>query len=93
MTTLEALIAVAALAVVEGLLCGVLIRRVDGLKRRLDIAVSAAEDAARAAAMSAPGGIDPEVVMTLLRAGQPVSLDAVYAIMERQNGPPPAVAS
>ena len=80
-------IALGLLAIFEGALCAFLLRRVDILQRRLDVAVGAAEDAARAAALAYPGGIDPEVVITLLRSGQPVTLDSVYAHMERQSEP------
>lgn len=80
----HAVFILAGLAILEGALCAYLVRRTEQFKRRLDIAVRAAEDAARAAALAAPGGIDPEVVIGLLRTGQPTSLDSVYAVMERQ---------
>ena len=72
----------------EGALCAFLLKRINRLKKRLNVAVAAAEDAARAAALASPGGIDPEVVISLLRAGQPVTLDAVYAYMEQQARTP-----
>lgn len=75
-----------SLAAVLALLCLVMIARVERLKDRLHIAQAAAEDAARAAALAAPGGIDPEVVVDLLRKGERPTLDAVYATMQRRAG-------
>jgi uncharacterized membrane protein len=72
------------LAILEAVISLFLIIRMRKIKKQLDIAATAAEDAARAAALAAPGGIDPEVVIGLLRAGQPTTLDNVYAIMEQQ---------
>lgn len=74
------------LAVLLGVVCIVLLARVERLKDRLHIAQAAAEDAARAAALAAPGGIDPEVVVELLRTGERPTLDAVYATMQRRGG-------
>ncbi len=76
---------VACLAVLEGFFCALLLRRVERMKARLRVAVAAAEDAARAAALSLPGGIDPEVVISLLRSGRPTSLESVYQLMEQQT--------
>jgi hypothetical protein len=77
-----------ALVLIEGGLCFFLFTRITGLRKRLDVAIRSAEDAARAAALASPGGIDPEVVIALLRSGQPVTLDAVYAEMEQQARTP-----
>jgi hypothetical protein len=82
----QPVIAVGALAVVLALLCIVLIARVERLKDRLHVAKAAAEDAAKAAALAAPGGIDPDVVAELLRTGERPTLDAVYATMQRRAG-------
>jgi hypothetical protein len=82
----QPVIAVGALAVVLALLCIVLIARVERLKDRLHVARAAAEDAAKAAALAAPGGIDPEVVADLLRTGERPTLDAVYATMQQRAG-------
>jgi hypothetical protein len=82
----QPVIAVGALAVVLALLCIVLIARVERLKDRLHIAQAAAEDAAKAAALAAPGGIDPDVVADLLRTGERPTLDAVYATMQQRAG-------
>jgi hypothetical protein len=82
----QPVIAVGALAVVLALLCIVLIARVERLKDRLHIAKAAAEDAAKAAALAAPGGIDPDVVAELLRTGERPTLDAVYATMQQRTG-------
>ena len=78
-------LSVGVLAMIEGCLCAVLIRRVHVVKARLYRARSAAEDAARAAALAAPGSIDPEVVIQLLRSGQPATLDNVHAAMEQRE--------
>jgi hypothetical protein len=82
----QPVIAVGALAVVLALLCIVLIARVERLKDRLHVARAAAEDAAKAAALAAPGGIDPDVVADLLRTGERPTLDAVYATMQQRAG-------
>ena len=63
----------------------ILTRRVMRLRKRLRLARAAAEEAARAAAMAAPGGIDPEVVIDVLRRGVPPTLDTVYATMQRKE--------
>jgi hypothetical protein len=81
----QPVLAVGALAIVLGLLCIALLARVERLKDRLHIAQGAAEDAARAAALAAPGGIDPDVVLELLRTGERPTLDAVYATMQRRT--------
>lgn len=72
------------IAIVLALLCIAMVARVERLKDRLHVAQAAAEDAARAAALAAPGGIDPEVVVELLRSGERPTLDAVYATMQRR---------
>ena len=82
----QPVIAVGALAVVLALLCIALIARVERLKDRLHVAKAAAEDAAKAAALAAPGGIDPDVVADLLRTGERPTLDAVYATMQQRAG-------
>jgi hypothetical protein len=82
----QPVIAVGTLAVVLALLCIVLIARVERLKDRLHVAKAAAEDAAQAAALAAPGGIDPDVVADLLRTGERPTLDAVYATMQQRAG-------
>ena len=74
----------AVLAVAEGFICFFLLRRIEALNLKVEAAATAAEDSARAAALAAPGGIDPEVVINLLRSGRPASLDAVYTMMQRQ---------
>jgi hypothetical protein len=75
----------AGLAVLEGLMVAFLIRRNERMAERLHRAREAAEDAARAAALAAPGGIDPEIVIHLLRTGQPTTLDNVHALMEQRE--------
>ncbi len=77
---------VGAVALVLALLCVVLVARIERLKDRLHVAKAAAEDAAQAAALAAPGGIDPEVVAELLRTGERPTLDAVYTAMQRRAG-------
>lgn len=77
-------VALALLALVLGFLCSYLLRRLKVIGDRLRIAERAAEEAARAAALASPGGIDPEVVLELLREGRPPTLDNVYAAMQRR---------
>lgn len=72
-------------AIAEGILAAWLYRRNDDLRLRLRRANDAAEDAARAAALAAPGGIDPEIVIHLLRTGQAATLDVVHDLMERRE--------
>ncbi len=60
-------------------------RQIINLKARLASAVEAAEDAARAAALAAPGAIDPEAVLLMIRAGQTPTLDSVSDLMRRQE--------
>jgi hypothetical protein len=86
-------VAVALLAVVLGFLCSYLLRRLTVLHRRLRSAEMAAEEAARAAALAAPGGIDPEVVMQLLHDGRPATLDNVYALMQHRESAGAAVVA
>ena len=78
----QPILAIAALAVVLALLCITLIARIERLKDRLHVAQAAAEDAAKAAALAAPGGIDPDVVADILRKGERPTLDGVYATMQ-----------
>jgi hypothetical protein len=80
-------VALALLAVVLGFLCSYLLRRQKVMSKRLRIAENAAEEAARAAALAAPGGIDPEVVIELLRDGRPPTLDNIYAVMQSRELP------
>jgi hypothetical protein len=82
----QPVIAIGAVAALLTLLCIALAARVERLKDRLHIAQSAAEDAAKAAALAAPGGIDPDVVADLLRMGERPTLDAVYANMQQRAG-------
>ncbi|MGH7722960.1 MAG: hypothetical protein ACRENL_09065 [Candidatus Dormibacteria bacterium] len=84
----QPVIAIGALAALLALLCIALVARVERLKDRLHIAQAAAEDAARAAALAAPGGIDPDVVAELLATGQRPTLDAIYATMQRRAASP-----
>jgi hypothetical protein len=82
----QPVIMVGAVALILALLCVVLIARIERLKDRLHVAKSAAEDAAQAAALAAPGGIDPDVVAELLRTGERPTLDSVYTAMQRRTG-------
>ncbi len=72
------------LAAVEGVIAVHLSRNVRRLEERLRIAAEAAEDAARAAALAAPGGIDPEVVIDLIRQGRKANLDTIHELMDAQ---------
>jgi hypothetical protein len=82
----QPVLGIGAVAVILALLCVVLVGRIERLKDRLHVAKAAAEDAAQAAALAAPGGIDPDVVAELLRTGQRPTLDAVYDAMQRRAG-------
>jgi len=62
-----------------------LMRKIVHVRHEVDHARAAAEDAARAAALAAPGGIDPEAVIEVLRRGIPATLDNVYAVMRRRE--------
>jgi hypothetical protein len=90
----------AALAVIEGLICLALLRASRHARHEMKAAQEAAIEAARAAALAAPGAIDPEAVLALLRQGHAPTLDNVYAMMRRREseaaqgaavtvGPPP----
>jgi hypothetical protein len=87
----------AALAVIEGLICLALLRGARHARHEMKAAQAAAIEAARAAALAAPGAIDPEAVLALLRQGHAPTLDNVYAMMRRREaeaaqrivGPPP----
>lgn len=82
----QPVIGVGVVAVLLAILCIALATRVERLKDRLHIAQGAAEDAAKAAALAAPGGIDPDVVVELLRTGKRPTLDAVYSTMQGRAG-------
>jgi hypothetical protein len=80
----------ATAAVIEGVLAAWLLRRNDELRMRLQRTRGLAEEAARTAALTAPGGIDPEIVIQLLRSGQSATLDVVRELMiqaEMGEGP------
>ena len=85
----HATILLAAVAIIEGVLAAWLIRRIDDMRMRLRRAREAADQAAHSAALAAPGAIDPEIVIQLLRSGQAVTLDVVHDLMahrERTDG-------
>jgi hypothetical protein len=75
----------AALAVVEGLICLALLRVARHARHEMQAAQAAALESARAAALAAPGAIDPEAVLALLRQGHAPTLDNVYAMMRRRE--------
>ena len=81
----HATVLLAAVAILEGVLAAWLLRRNDDMKMRLRRAREDADQAARAAALAAPGGIDPEIVLQLLRSGQTVTLEAVHEVMEQRE--------
>lgn len=81
----HAVIILAVVAIAEGFLAAWLLRGNEELRIRLGRARSAADQAARAAALAAPGAIDPEIVIHLLRTGQTVTLDTVHELMERRD--------
>jgi uncharacterized protein (DUF1501 family) len=82
----------AALAVVEGIICVSLLRMARHARHEMKAAQAAAIEAARAAAMAAPGAIDPEAVLALLRQGHAPTLDNVYAMMRRREAESEAAA-
>ena len=75
----------AGLAVVEGLICLGLLRSARHARHEMTAAQAAALESARAAALAAPGAIDPEAVLALLRQGHAPTLDNVYAMMRRRE--------
>lgn len=81
----HATILLAALAILEGILAAWLFRRNDEMRLRLQRAGEAADQAARAAALAAPGAIDPEIVIQLLQSGQSVTLEVVHSLMEQRE--------
>jgi hypothetical protein len=81
----HAVLILAGLAVVEGLICLSLLRMARHARHEMKAAQAAAIEAARAAALAAPGAIDPEAVLALLRQGHAPTLDNVYAMMRRRD--------
>jgi hypothetical protein len=81
----HATILLAVLAILEGILAAWLFRRNDEMRLRLRRAREAADQAARAAALAAPGAIDPEIVIQLLQSGQSVTLEMVHSLMEQRE--------
>ncbi len=75
----------AGLAVVEGIICLALLRMARHARHEMNAAKAAALEFARAAALAAPGAIDPEAVLALLRQGHAPTLDNVYAMMRRRE--------
>jgi len=75
----------AGLAVVEGLICLGLLRNARHARNEMKAAQAAALESARAAALAAPGAIDPEAVLALLRQGHAPTLDNVYAMMAHRE--------
>ena len=75
----------AGLAVVEGIICASLLRLARHARHEMKAAQAAAIESARAAALAAPGAIDPEAVLALLRQGHAPTLDNVYAMMRRRE--------
>ncbi len=75
----------AGLAVVEGLISLGLLRNARHARHEMRAAQAAALESARAAALAAPGAIDPEAVLALLRQGHAPTLDNVYAMMARRE--------
>jgi hypothetical protein len=81
----HAVLILAGLAVVEGIVCMSLLRTARHATHEMKAAQAAAIEAARAAALAAPGAIDPEAVLALLRQGHAPTLDNVYAMMRRRQ--------
>ena len=81
----HAAILLAVVAILEGVLVAWLFRRNDDMRMQLRRARDAADEAARTAALAAPGGIDPEIVIQLIRSGQSPTLDAVHTLMDQRE--------
>jgi len=81
----HATILLAAVAIIEGVLAAWLIRRIDDMRMRLRRAREAADQAAHSAALAAPGAIDPEIVIQLIRSGQSPTLDVVQSLMDQRE--------
>jgi hypothetical protein len=81
----HAVLILAGLAVIEGIVCMSLLRKARHTTHEMKAAQAAAIEAARAAALAAPGAIDPEAVLALLRQGHAPTLDNVYAMMRRRE--------
>jgi hypothetical protein len=81
----HAVLILAGLAVIEGIVCMSLLRKARHAIHEMKAAQAAAIEAARAAALAAPGAIDPEAVLALLRQGHAPTLDNVYAMMRRRE--------
>lgn len=83
---IKAVAILSILAAVCVLLTYFMYRRMRQTGVRLQKARGAAEEAARAAAMAAPGGIDPDIVLAILNQGLPPTLDNVYQLAQRREG-------
>jgi len=81
----HSVLVLAGLAVVEGIICLSLLRMARHARHEMQAAQAAALESARAAALAAPGAIDPEAVLALLRQGHAPTLDNVYAMMRRRE--------
>jgi hypothetical protein len=81
----HAVLILAGLAVIEGIVCTSLLHTARNATHEMKAAQAAAIEAARAAALAAPGAIDPEAVLALLRQGHTPTLDNVYAMMRRRE--------
>ena len=81
----HAAILLAVVAILEGILAAWLFRRNDEMRVKLRRAREAADQAARVAALAAPGAIDPEIVIQLLKSGQSVTLEVVHSLMEQRE--------
>jgi hypothetical protein len=88
----HAVLILAGLAVVEGIVCMSLLRKSRHAIHEMKAAQAAAIEAARAAALAAPGAIDPEAVLALLRQGHAPTLDNVYAMMRRREAEAAGIA-
>jgi hypothetical protein len=81
----HSVLVLAGLAVVEGIICLSLLRMARHARHEMKAAQAGALESARAAALAAPGAIDPEAVLALLRQGHAPTLDNVYAMMRRRE--------
>jgi hypothetical protein len=88
----KAVAILAVLAAVATLMAYFMWLRMRTAERRLLKAQAAAEEAARAAALAAPGGIDPEIVLAILNQGLPPTLDNVYQLTQQRTAEDDAAA-
>lgn len=88
-----AAVILAFIAALASVAAYVMQRRMHRAQARLRDARTAAEQAARAAALAAPGGIDPEIVLAILNQGIPPTLDNVYELTQQRDAEAARIAA